>query len=99
LHSVNFVVKYLSGTGKKITKGREQRMDRQISHLHRENELGNIPFRSDRFFSVGDKWYFTTREGFDSGPYANRERAEKSLKRFLNIISKLPKEDPQPTHH
>lgn len=74
-------------------------MDRQISHSNRQNEFGSIPFRSDRFFTVGDKWYFTTREGFDSGPYANRERAEKSLQRFLNIVSKLPKEDVRPTHH
>ena len=74
-------------------------MDRQISHLNRHNENGSIPFRSDRFFTVGDKWYFTTREGFDSGPYANRERAEKSLHRFLTIVSKLPKEESQPTRH
>jgi len=74
-------------------------MERQISHSHRQNELGNIPFRSDRFFTVGSKWYFTTREGFDSGPYANRERAEKSLQRFLNIVSKLPSEENAETKH
>jgi len=32
----------------------------------------SIPFRSNRFFCVGNRWYFTTREGFDSGPYATR---------------------------
>jgi len=57
---------------------------------HRGDEQGEVPFRSSRFFSVGSKWYFATREGFDSGPYANRERAESSLQRFLAIISKLP---------
>ncbi len=74
-------------------------MDTNISDLHRQNEFGNshIPFRSDRFFTVGSKWYFTTREGFDSGPYANRERAEKSLRRFLDIVQKLPED--LPTHH
>ncbi len=56
----------------------------------RSNEVGEVPFRSSRFFSVGTKWYFSTREGFDSGPYANKQRAESSLQRFLAIITKLP---------
>jgi len=60
---------------------------------HRVKEQGEVPFRSNRFFNVGTKWYFSTREGFDSGPYADRHRAESSLQRFLAIISKLP----QPT--
>jgi len=57
---------------------------------HRATEQGEVPFRSSRFFNVGTKWYFATREGFDSGPYANKQRAETSLLRFLSIISKLP---------
>jgi len=57
---------------------------------HRSDEQGEIPFRSDRFFCVGNKWYFSTREGFDSGPYANKDRASLSLERFLQIITKLP---------
>ena len=65
-------------------------MEGSVSHFHRNNEQGNIPFRSDRFFSVGDKWYFSTREGFDSGPYANKERAKNSLQRFLKIACTLP---------
>ena len=56
-------------------------------------EQGPIPFRSSRYFCVGNRWYFTTREGFDSGPYATRERAEIGLKRFLNVVQILPKRD------
>ena len=57
----------------------------------RQGEDNNpIPFRSSRFFCVGNSWYFTTREGFDSGPYASRERAEIGLKRFLNVVRMLP---------
>ncbi|XOZ33445.1 DUF6316 family protein [Halomonadaceae bacterium KBTZ08] len=52
-----------------------------------------IPFRSSRFFCVGNRWYFTTREGFDSGPYATRERAEAGLRRFLTVVRMLPHED------
>lgn len=58
--------------------------------LHREQEQGDVPFRSNRFFNVGSQWYFATREGFDSGPYANKQRAETSLERFLAVVSKLP---------
>lgn len=58
----------------------------------RLGEEGHIPFRSSRFFCVGSEWYFTTREGFDSGPFASRERAEIGLKRFLHVVKMLPEE-------
>ena len=58
---------------------------------HRHGESGDVPFRSDRFFCAGQKWYFSTREGFDSGPYASKERAEASLERFLSVVKRLPK--------
>lgn len=58
----------------------------------RTGEDGAPPFRSSRFFCVGSKWYFTTREGFDSGPFATRERAEIGLKRFLHVVRMLPDE-------
>jgi len=73
------------------------KMTSQMNVNHRGGEQGEIPFRSSRFFSVGNKWYFSTREGFDSGPYANKERAGLSLQRFLNIINKLP--EISPTQH
>ncbi|MGO1463587.1 MAG: DUF6316 family protein [Marinobacter sp.] len=56
----------------------------------RSGEDVHIPFRSGRYFCVGRDWYFTTREGFDSGPFASRERAELGLKRFLHVIKLLP---------
>ncbi|MBC7192202.1 DUF6316 family protein [Marinobacter sp.] len=59
------------------------------THL-RSGERGPVPFRSSRFFCVGSKWYFTTREGFDSGPFATRERAEIGLRRFLHVVQLLP---------
>jgi len=61
-----------------------------VNVQQRKGEQGDVPFRSDRFFCVGNKWYFSTREGFDSGPYANKERAAMSLNRFLQVVSKLP---------
>ncbi|GAA3569767.1 MULTISPECIES: DUF6316 family protein [Marinobacter] len=59
---------------------------------HRTGEEGPVPFRSSRFFCVGSRWYFTTREGFDSGPFASRQRAEQGLERFLNVVRLLPEE-------
>ena len=58
----------------------------------RSGENNAVPFRSSRFFCVGNRWYFTTREGFDSGPYANRDRAETGLKRFLQVVQMLPEQ-------
>lgn len=62
-----------------------------INAANRNGENGDVPFRSERFFCAGEKWYFSTREGFDSGPYASKERAKASLDRFLSIVQKLPK--------
>lgn len=56
----------------------------------RTGEPGPVPFRSSRFFCVRGQWYFTTREGFDSGPFASRERAETGLRRFLHVVRLLP---------
>jgi len=72
-------------------------MSIQQERAHRGDEQGKVPFRSDRFFSVGSKWYFSTREGFDSGPYADKNRAKHSLQHFLSIITKLP--ETPPTKH
>lgn len=58
--------------------------------INRDGENGHVPFRSSRFFCVGNKWYFSTREGFDSGPYADKGRAEIGLQRFLHIVQMLP---------
>ncbi|PIE43880.1 MAG: hypothetical protein CSA50_02665 [Gammaproteobacteria bacterium] len=58
--------------------------------INRTGENGGVPFRSSRFFCVGNKWYFSTREGFDSGPYADKSRAETGLRRFLHIVQILP---------
>ena len=62
-----------------------------IPAQHRSGELGEVPFRSNRFFSVDNKWFFSTREGFNSGPYSNKDRAVESLERFIQVVQKLPK--------
>ena len=70
-----------------------------VDQKHRQGEdAGSIPFRSSRFFCVGNHWYFTTREGFDSGPYASRDRAHIGLQRFLHVVSMLPTETRTSAH-
>jgi hypothetical protein len=54
---------------------------------HRKGESGPVPFRSGRLFSVGDKWYFATREGTDQGPFESKEDAEAELRLFLRDLA------------
>lgn len=49
----------------------------------RRGESGVIPFRSGRFFNVETKWYFTSREGIDHGPFDSKYDAEVSLNVFI----------------
>ncbi len=50
---------------------------------HRSGESGNIPFRSERFFQVGNDWYFTARGGEDRGPFETRDDAKAELQLFM----------------
>jgi len=53
---------------------------------NRKGESGSFPFRSGRFFSVEGKWFFTTREGVDHGPFGSKEEAEAELSLFLRGV-------------
>lgn len=44
--------------------------------MHRLGEIERFTYRAGRFFSVGQNWYFATREGVDQGPFGSREEAE-----------------------
>ena len=55
-------------------------------NLNREGELGNIPVRSDRFFSADSAWYFSTREGAAIGPYESKRLASRGLNDFLEFL-------------
>ncbi len=56
---------------------RERRENNQMRN--RRGESGAVPFRSGRFFTVGDKWYFATREGEDVGPFDELHQARAAL--------------------
>lgn len=54
---------------------------------NRTGEQGNVPVRSDRFFSRNDYWYYTTREGADIGPFDTLEDAARGADEFIEFIS------------
>lgn len=59
----------------------------------RKGEDVNYPFRSQRIFTVGSEWYFTTREGKDVGPFKNKEDTEGELLLYLRGIAPTWDED------
>lgn len=40
-------------------------------------------FRTNRFFTSGTDWYFSTREGIDQGPYDSRLLAHKAIQNYI----------------
>ena len=50
---------------------------------NRAGENGPIPFRTGRFFNVGAKWYFATREAIDQGPFNSKDEAELALNKYI----------------
>ena len=60
----------------------------QPTAKNREGESDKFWFRSERFFAVGNQWFFTTREHIDVGPFADRATAEHALMLFLDCLKK-----------
>ena len=46
-----------------------------------ENQL--TPYRSGRFYSIDNEWYFSVRETEDQGPFSSKLTAENSLKTYI----------------
>jgi Domain of unknown function (DUF6316) len=49
-------------------------------------------FRTDRFFRSDGKWFFTTREGGNLGPFDTHEDAERALVQHLLDMGVRPEE-------
>lgn len=54
----------------------------------RENEPVKSWFRSDRFFTIENRWYFITREGQNIGPFETLGHAKSGVSLFLNSVQK-----------
>jgi hypothetical protein len=50
----------------------------------RHGEKGAVPFRSVRFYTVDNAWWFAIRRGPDQGPYPTRASARQALIEYLN---------------
>ena len=49
----------------------------------RAGETFVLHSRSDRFFRVGTHWFFRTREGFDVGPFDDKNQSQLALVYFV----------------
>jgi len=54
----------------------------------RRGEEERVWYRFERFYRTSDGWFFTTREGSEVGPFANRHLAENGARIFLDSIRK-----------
>lgn len=50
---------------------------------YRQGESSGTFFRFDRFYRIGEDWYFSTRENLQVGPFSHRDDAEAELMIFL----------------
>ncbi|MDX1285643.1 MAG: DUF6316 family protein [Draconibacterium sp.] len=50
---------------------------------NRKGEQATPHFRSGRFYSIANEWYFSVREQQDQGPFPTKESAEENLKIYL----------------
>lgn len=56
----------------------------------REGEVEDITrSRRNRCFCVRDRWYASTREGNDLGPFESEDEALLAVRRYINIIKRL----------
>jgi len=53
-------------------------------YLSRYGESQHCFNRHDRrLYSIGDKWYFSIRRGYDQGPYDTEDEAHQALASFI----------------
>jgi len=55
-----------------------------VFKIHRFNEQGQIPLRSERFYQESSQWFFSIRSNLDLGPYQTFEEARLALTVYIN---------------
>lgn len=53
-----------------------------------DTDVDKTWFRSDRFFTADNEYYFTTREEINVGPFPNREAAQRGLDLYIKVMQK-----------
>lgn len=56
--------------------------DSEISRRAGEADV-SFTIRSNRFFTSGNNWYFSTREGIDQGPFESRIIAHDAIQKYI----------------
>lgn len=64
----------------------------------RNGEEEKTWFRTERFFCVDNKWYFSTREGTSIGPYASKEDAQQGMTLYVEHMMKTGGEGESVAH-
>lgn len=59
--------------------------------MRQDDNKNKTWFRSERFFSEGSSWYFSTREGTIEGPFESRAEAEQELMMYLRNLQEREK--------
>ena len=59
----------------------------------RFGEEGQVPFRTERIYKVGNEWFFSVRKGADQGPFESEELAKAAMVEYVGeqlLIENLP---------
>ena len=59
----------------------------------RFGEEGQVPYRTERIYSVGSEWFFSVRKGTEQGPFETEEAAKAAMVEFVSdqlLIENLP---------
>lgn len=51
--------------------------------VHRVGEPEKVNFRSDRVYQVNGKWFFSTREMTEEGPYDSKKEADAEIMMYI----------------
>lgn len=65
---------------------------------NRFGEDGQVPYRTERIYSVGNEWFFSVRKGTDQGPFKTEEEAKAAMVEFVSdelLIESLPNANPE----
>lgn len=58
----------------------------EYTMINRNGEDDRTYFRSDRFYSIDNKYFFSTREGDEVGPFDSKGDAELALERYIDCM-------------
>ncbi len=55
---------------------------------YRQGEPAQTRFRAERYFAVGEDYYFSTREGTNVGPFPNIAAARRGAELYIQCINR-----------